>query len=530
MNLRHASINEMLDHRATHDADRPFVRDRDGASRTYAETHLAVRRLAGALAGRGVRAGDTVLIMLPNGLAIVDTWLACAALGAVEVPVNVHLRGDFLRHVLEDSSARLLVVAADLFPAVVEAGLPERICDVVVVEPGDDDVVPGVALHDYAELAAAAPVPTLAPTSTGELTGIFYTSGTTGPAKGIMFTHGQGAATARNYVDATGAGPDDVFFCCMPLFHSNAQVLQVVAPMMVGAQVSIWPQFTATRWLDQVRAVGATISNTLGVMAEFLYRQPPRPDDADNPLRVLQTIPAPAGLVSRIEERFGLTCIDGYGLTDVGMIAFRRHDQPLVLGSSGRVVASDYDVVVADPETDVPVPTGRVGEILVRPRVPGAFMLGYWNRPELTSSAWRNLWFHTGDSGRFDEDGNLFFVDRLGDSIRVRGENVSSAQIEAVAVEHPAVVACAAVAVPSDVGDYDVLLVVVPAPGEHPDPVSLVRHCEGRMPYFAVPRYVDVVGELPMTATQKVRKIELRRRGVPPTAWDRTAAGVVVAR
>jgi crotonobetaine/carnitine-CoA ligase len=315
----------------------------------------------------------------------------------------------------------------------------------------------------------------------------------------------------------------------MPLFHSNAQVLQVAGPLLVGGRVSVWPEFSASRWLDQVRAVGATVSNTLGVMMEFLWRQPAQADDADNPLRVLQTIPAPATLVERFQERFGVTCIDGYGLTDVGMVAYRRHDDPLVPGSSGRPI-EDFEVVIADPDTDELLPPGNPGEIMIRPRVPFGFSRGYWGRPEETIEAWRNLWFHTGDGGVIDEDGFLYFRDRLKDSIRVKGENISSAEIEAVVAGHPGVTACAAVAVRADVGDYDVLVFVVLEPGQTLEPAELVRYCEGRMPYYAVPRYVEFRPELPMTATQKIRKVELRAQGVGERTWDRVAAGHVLDR
>jgi crotonobetaine/carnitine-CoA ligase len=216
-------------------------------------------------------------------------------------------------------------------------------------------------------------------------------------------------------------------------------------------------------------------------------------------------------------------------MTDVGIVEFRRYDEPLVRGSSGTPMPT-FDVMIGDPETDAPLPADTVGEILVRPRVPGGFMRGYWQRPESTIKAWRNLWFHTGDAGFLDSSGRLYFCDRMGDSIRVRGENISSAEIEAVVGSHPDVAQCAAVAVPSDVGDDDILVAVVPTSPRALEPAALVRFCEGRMPYFAVPRYVDLVEDLPMTATQKVRKVELRSRGVGPTTWDRVAAGLVVAK
>lgn len=529
MDYRNASLIDMLDHHATSTPERPFLQWMDGQPETFGQVHLATRRLAAGLSSIGVNHSDTVLIMLPNGPEIVHTWFACNALGALEVPVNTHLRGDFLTHIIRDSLASIIVIHSEYLKFLEDVKLPSTFTTLVVVGPTPSSAPHGLKVVPYADLAGHQPIDSLRPAGLGDLSGIFYTSGTTGPAKGIMFTFGQGCVTARNYLDATGANADDIFFCCMPLFHSNAQVLQILAPLMIGGQVSIWPQFSAKQWLDQVRSVGATISNTLGVMAEFLYRQPPRDDDNDNPLRIVQTIPAPQAIVADFERRFGVTCIDGYGLTDVGMVAFRKFDQTLVPGSSGKVV-DDYEVIIADPDSDEPLPPGSVGEILIRPRVAGGFMKGYWQRPDLSVEAWRNLWFHTGDSGRIDGDGQLFFSDRLGDSIRIRGENVSSAEIEAVLIQHPVVHQCAAIAVPSDVGDYDVLLAVVTQPGISLDPEDLLRFCAGRMPYFAIPRYVEQFEELPMTSTQKIRKVALRDRGINPSTWDRVAAGFVVTR
>lgn len=529
ISLRDATLVEALEHRARETPDRPFLQWRDEAPLGFAEVHETARRWAAGLHDLGVAFEDPVLIMTPNCLDTVHAWFGCAALGAVEVPVNTFLRGNFLEHILADANARVLVVNAVLVEALTSIRLPATLASVVVIGTDAEAAAAAECLPAHLRvlttqtLANRPPLTALRPTRPGELSAIYYTSGTTGAAKGIMFTHAQGYVTARNYVEATGATEDDIFFCCMPLFHSNAQVLQILAPLMVGGRVSIWPEFSASAWLDQVRSVNATITNTLGVMAEFVHRQPPRDDDAVNPLRVVQTIPAPATIVADFQSRFAVTCIDGYGLTDVGMVAFRRHDDPLVIGSSGRPVA-DFEVIVADPADDRPLPPGEVGEILIRPRVPGGFMRGYWRHPEATVAAWRNLWFHTGDAGVLNAEGWLFFHDRMGDSIRVRGENVSSAEIESAVAEHPDVQQCAAVAVPSDVGDYDVLLVVVPRDDAIPDPASLILWCEGRMPYYAIPRYVELVEELPMTPTQKVRKAELRSRGVRPSAFDRRGA------
>lgn len=488
----------------------------------YGELYDRVRSIAAGLAGAGVKAGDTVLLMLPNGVEFVETWLAVNYLGAIEVPVNVHERGSFLEHVLNDSRAELIVIDAALVDRLVAVqDKLDHLRQVFVVGDGATTGVP------YETLRSTEPVEQVE-VGWRDLMAIFYTSGTTGPAKGIMFTYGQGILCAENLIEVTGLTGDDVYFVCMPLFHSNAQTIQAMPALIAGAKIVLSPGFVADRWLDDIRSAGATATNTLGVMAQAVWDQPERDDDADNPLRVVQTIPMPKAIAPHFERRFGVECIDGYGLTDVGMICFRRRDEPLVPGSSGRPMPT-YEVRVADPVTDEPVGVNEVGEILVRPLVPYGVMAGYWNNPPATVAAWRNLWFHTGDAGYLDDGGRLFFHERLKDAIRVRGENVSSAQVEAEFLTHPAVAECAAVAVPSERGDDEIKLCVVLQPGSSAAPEELLDWCVQKMPYFAVPRFVEFADELPKTATGKVRKVELRKSGTS-SSWDRRAAGYAIAR
>lgn len=517
-----------LAHWARAEPDRPCLQWEIGTPLTYAELLSSVRDLAGGLAAAGVKQGDTVLLLLPNGVEFVQCWLAVNYLGAVEVPVNVHERGRFLEHVLEDSRAEILIADASLLDRVASVeGALTRLRQVFVVGEGESRT--RFATASLSSVSEGASTADLVQVDARDLMAIFYTSGTTGPAKGIMFTYGQGILCAQNLADIAALTDDDTYSVCMPLFHSNAQTIQVMPALMAGARIVLWSGFRAASWLDDIRAVGATVTNTLGVMSQTLFDQPERDDDAHNPLRLVQTIPMPRAIGERFERRFGVECVDGYGLTDVGMISFRRRDEPLVPGSSGRPMPG-YEVVIADPETDKPLPRNTVGEILVRPNVPYAVMAGYWNNPEATVAAWRNLWFHTGDAGYLDDDGRLYFHERLKDAIRVRGENVSSAQVEAEFLTHPAVAECAAVAVPSERGDDEIKLCVVVRDGATVRPEELLDWCAPNMPYFAVPRFVEFMTELPKTATGKVRKVELRGQASTVAAWDRKAAGYSIAR
>jgi crotonobetaine/carnitine-CoA ligase len=275
-----------------------------------------------------------------------------------------------------------------------------------------------------------------------------------------------------------------------------------------------------------VRAAGATITNTLGVMTEFIHRQPARPEDRHHRLRLICAVPTPAEIAPSFHERFRVPLVEGYGMTEVNIPLYMPLDVPYRPGSCGRTYDRYFEVRVVDPETDEEVPRGSVGEIVVRPREPFGFMIGYNAMADRTVEAWRNFWFHTGDAGRQDEDGYFYFVDRIKDTIRRRGENLSSYEIERVLSEHPAVAEAAAVAVRSEIagGEDEVKACVVLTAGQALSPEALLDFCQTRMPHFAVPRYVEFLAALPKTPTAKVQKVALRQSGVAGV-WDREAAG-----
>jgi carnitine-CoA ligase len=522
-NFRIVVPNE-LQRRAELHPDRPFLAWQGGSYKSYAQLHDQVRRLAGGLQACGVERGDTVAIMLPNGLELVTAWFASNFLGAVEVPINLHDRGIFLAHVLSDSAARLLIIDQSIlaeFEAIRDQA--PLISTVIVVGGAAASHLGDITVLGYEEVATGWSPTDLVRLDHRDLMAVLYTSGTSGPAKGVMMSYAHACVSIWPYIEAVELTESDVSFICLPLFHSNAQVMQLLSTLLLGARASIWPGFNVSLWMDQIRSVGATVTNTLGVMCQSLFQQPPDDRDRDNPLRVVQTIPAPASVVRDFEDRFAVRCVDGYGLTDAAILSFRRAGEPLAPGSSGRPLET-FDLVVADPETDEPVPTGTIGEILVRPRIPFGFMSGYWRNPEATLQAWRNLWFHTGDAGYLDPAGLLYFHDRLKDVIRVRGENVSSSMIEAAVRAHPAVAECAAVAVPGATGDDDIKVCVVLTAGWSVAPEELIAYCTPQMPYFAIPTYIEFHSTLPKTATDKIRKVLLRGKTPGVQTWNRRAA------
>jgi crotonobetaine/carnitine-CoA ligase len=490
-------------------------------------------RLAGGLRELGVQPSNRVLIMLPNSMEIVLAWLSTNLLGAVEVPINIHYKESWLVHEVNDCEAHLAIVHEQYLERFIQVvNQLEHLTDFVVVG-GDEgaahqEMDKKWSMHAWGELENAGAIDKPVETHYYDTAAIMYTSGTTGPSKGVIVPYGVGGIFAQGVVDTAELTSDDVNYVVHPLFHANAQFMQILPSLLVGARMTLWPGFSASRWLDQVRATGATITNTLGVMCNFIHSQPVREDDADNPLRAMMTLPAPSDIAEDFERRFGVKCLEGYGMTEIGVVTYRRLEEPLRLGSAGRALEW-FDVRVVDPETDEPLPPGEVGEIVVRPKATGIMMKEYNNVPAKTVEAWRNLWFHTGDAGEMDEEGYLYFRDRVKDVIRRRGENISSFSIESVANTHPAVEESAAIAVPAEHGvgaEDEVKLCVVLKHGEELDPAELHAYCAQRMPYFAVPRYIEYVAEIPKTANEKVRKNVLREQGITPNSWDREVAGI----
>lgn len=489
------------------------------------EVELRSRRVANGLRELGVGFGDRVLVMLPNGLEFIEAWFAINRLGAVLVTVNTAYRGSFLEHLASNSGAKVMIVDAAFLPVVAasEAALPEL--EVLVVAHASSPVVgearpPRLRSVSFGSLRSAPERGIDVRVSARDLSAIVYTSGTTGKSKGVMIPHAQMYLNPLVYLEQLGIGRDDVFYSALPLFHTNALALQVYGALIAGCRVHLAPQFSASRWLSDVRATGATVTNLLGVMTEFVFRQPPTPHDADNALRIASAVPMPPALAREFEQRFGVQLVELYGSTEANCPLYQPRDEPRRDGSCGKVVARWFECRIVDTETDAEVPDGEVGELLVRPLAPGGFMAGYNAMPDETVKAWRDLWFHTGDAMRRDADGYHYFVDRMKDWIRRRAENISSYEVEQVVLLHESVEEVAAIGIrsPYEENEQEVKVCVVCKPGAR-DAAALHAFCAARMPAFAVPRFIEFCASLPKTPTLKVRKQELRERGVTPETW-----------
>ena len=513
------TINSLLDQRARETPDKWFLRFPD-EDLTYGQFADRVERLAAGLATHGVGAmhqgshGHWVIpALLPNCADGVSLWFAANRIGGVWAPINTEFRGAGLTHALRLTGSSDLVVDGRLVAQVGEAAADLEHVERLFVHGGTPELgTDGEpwSLHSLEELylasAAAPPSPDPAPEDPSLL---IYTSGTTGASKACELSHhyvlGQGRLLARSMDIRT----EDVLFCPYPIFHWDAVIGTIIPALLLGATAVIAERFSVSRFWEDVRRYGVTVFDFMGATLSFLHKQDAKPDDADNPARLGWGVPMP-GFKSDFEKRFGLTLVEGYGSTEGGIMVYQEPGEVYPEGSCGRAVP-EYRLRIVDDEGH-PLTAGSIGEIVVRPtddRDRHLMMTGYWRMPEANAEAFRGGWFHTGDLGRLDEKGNLYFEGRKKDAIRRRGENISAFEVEQVIESHPAVLEAAAYGVPSEHTEEDVAVAVVLRAGEELTPAALRDYCEGRMARHMVPDHVRFLDRLPKTPTEKVAKATL---------------------
>jgi crotonobetaine/carnitine-CoA ligase len=521
----------VLRERARQSADRPFLQIVDGPTLTYADAYARACSIGNGLVTAGIERGECVVIMADNAVDSLCTWLGIHLAAAVEVAVNTGYRGPTLEHTLQNSRARMIFVEEQYLPRLAEIRDSLTYLEIVRVygatSAAEWPELPGLDVRPFEDvLGASDPAPDR-PVRRHDLASVVYTSGTTGPSKGVMMPHGQIALFARLGIENANMTEDDAHYCFIPLFHVAGKFMAIFGSMITGGRVVIDTKFRAETWLARVRQYGATLSHVHGPLVEMIYKEPERPDDADNPCTRIIASPFPAKIAEDFQRRFGLRGVETWGMTEVTVPVWNPLDEPLRVGCCGQVRGEHFELRIVDPDTDEEVETGRTGELVIRPRRPWTTMAGYLHNPEATLSAWRNLWFHSGDLCYVDDEGYVYFVDRAKERIRRRAENVSSYDIEAAALTHPLVKECAAVGVPSEFeGDDDIQLYVIPTEGAELAPEELLGHLAGQLPHFMVPRYLAFVTELARTPTGKTQKAALRTAGIPADVWDRKAAGV----
>jgi crotonobetaine/carnitine-CoA ligase len=368
---------------------------------------------------------------------------------------------------------------------------------------------------------------------------IMFTSGTTGRSKGVIKQNAADYFSARGLLEVVSATAgksveslsEDTFFSCLPLFHSNAQVLSGYPALVAGGRVAYVERFSSSQFWQQVIAAEATVFNSIGAVSYFIWNIPPSERDTAHKVHTCFAAPAPRDIYNEFQDRFGVKFIEGYGLTETGMATYMDPTRPAVPGSMGKANPG-YEVTIVEPGTDRPLPPDTPGEIVVDMKIPNIVMRAYYGMAEKTAEDFRNLKLHTGDLGRMDEDGYFFFMDRVKDYIRRRGENVSSMEVERQVAEHPQIKEAACIGVKAGEGassEDEIMIVCIPE-GDAPDPVELLHYLAERMPYFMVPRYIRFVDTLPKTPTERVQKVKLRDEGITDDTFDQVAAGIKIKR
>jgi carnitine-CoA ligase len=507
--------------------DAPWVETTDGERCTFAEAWRDAQCMAGWFARMDIRPGDRVALMMASHMDFVRAWMGLGVLGATVVLLNTELHGAFLEHQLRNCGARIALVDPG-FVAIVEAASETVASLERLVVRGDEAATGRLPRLAWTGWRDAAPYDGPLP-SASDLACVMYTSGTSGPAKGVLMPHAHCTLYGIGTIESLQLQPADRYYITLPLFHANGLLMQLGGTLLAGIPAIVRPRFSASQWLGDVIRHDATVTNLLGSTAAFIFAQPASADDRRHRLRAVCAAPNLPAHEALFRERFGIAdVLSGFGMTEVNIPVWGRLGQSRP-GAGGWVHGEHFEVVVADPETDREVPRGELGEILVRPKVPFGFMAGYLGMPDRTVEAWRNLWFHTGDAGTMDASGLLTFVDRIKDCIRRRGENISASEVEALVAGIEGVAEVAAYAVPSDIPgcEDELMLAVVPAPGLVVE--ALVARADALLPRFARPGFVRLVDALPKTATGKVQRAVLRKEGTA-AAWQRAEVAVGAGR
>jgi crotonobetaine/carnitine-CoA ligase len=503
--------------------------DFTGDSYSYADIDRQSTRLARSLQQLGVKKGDTVASVLDNNVHAVLSWFAINKAGAVSVPVNTAYKGEFLRHQLNDCGAKFVIAESDYAQRVVDVA--DGLASLRTLIQRDGALVSGIpGVLPLASLLENSTEPLADLNAPADLAMLIYTAGTTGPSKGCMISHNYVCNLGRQVVEMEDRHRDDCNWTALPLFHMNATGGSILSCMFVGARVAIFPRFSVSRFWPDIKRSRATVASLLGSMITFLAEA----EDTEHSracygqLHTVRGSPFPAALQEKWRKRFGVRRAgsNSYGLTEAARVTGLRHDEEAPPGSSGRVNA-DFDVRIFD-EDDSELPAGTAGEIVVRPRRPNIMFEGYWNRPADTLKIMRNMWLHSGDIGKFDENGYLYFVDRKKDYLRRRGENISSFEVETGLRAHPAVADVAVHAVFSDAGEDDVKATIVLKDGHTLSEQALCCWAMERLPYFTIPRYFEFRKDLPRNSVGRVLKYQLRQEGCTSGTWDRERVGLKI--
>ena len=532
--LEDRTVGHILALAAKSMGDKPFIIDVEGETISYSQMHAKANQLARGLEEFGVQHQEPVAFMLTDTIDLAALFCGLARRGAVEVPINLAYRGRFLSRIINDCTGKVLVIDAqflDRLEAVAEDLESLQRCVIYPHRPEDipAKIAQRFEVLDFSDLVSSDDAVVESGPAYNEMIGIMYTSGTTGTSKGVMASHAHAYRYASNVGNNHGVGESDKYYTAgLPLFHIAGQWGVVYASMLRGATVILRRGYRNEFFWPDIAKHGGTTVFMLGAIANFIWQQPAHDSDHETPLQKVGMYPVIPEHVA-FAKRFDVQIASGYGSTENPGPCRHALGLPFPTNQCVGQIKDTVDVQILDDD-DIECATGVVGEICVRPHNPWEIMMGYWNQPEATARAFRNLWYHTGDAGFIDEQNRLYFVDRVSDSMRRRGENISSMEVEDIVNQHDDVLECAVFPVWAEESEQEVMVTITPQPGANVDAEAVVRFCNENMPYFMVPRYVDVVEAIPKTPTGKIQKYTLREQGVTPSTWDRVAAGVKLKR
>ena len=517
-------MSSILDDKAKTLGNKVFVRDHQTQS-TWSELSDASNRMANFLIrDLGVVKDDKVAVILPNCVDFLRVQFGICKSGAVMVPINVLSKLDILTQFLVNSEAKVIVIDAQYLPLIETVAQSIPNVKTLVVRGEDFDprkfacgrmfnIVP------YERTLQGAPGNPNVEIAWHDPADIFYTSGTTGVSKGVVLPHNHHYVFGSNIVRASRLGPLDVMYVCLPLYHGMGSYMSVMPMLLCGGTIALGEQFSASRWLGEIRAYGATATWTVFSMPPILMKQPSNPDDADNPLKVMLCSGMPPDIVAPLEKRYTIKTLDFYGSTESSDLAYTSWDEERRPGAAGRVNSEFYEVEIVNEHDEV-LPPGEIGECVSRCKQPFTQMTEYYRMPEETLKAFRNRWLHTGDLCRLDKDGFLYFVGRGKDTIRRRGENISCYELETILSGCEGVLECSSIPVPSELGEDEIKIIIAPREGVKLDFPAVMSFCREKMPKFMIPRYIEIVPEVPKLPNHKIDKARLKNDGLNPATWD----------
>ena len=511
------TLGSLLARKATENRSRPYLYFLDKEI-SYEDIDASANRMANAFSKLGIAKSDHVAIILPNCPEYLYCWFGLARLGAVTVTINTQFKGESLRHLIEASDSKVVVIASDFLPQYEEIasgikGVRKVVFD-ITGQAGNNE-----SLDTLFRESPTTPPSDMSPIEDIEPLIITLTSGTTGLPKLVRNSHRAYITSARDLVAYAELSSEDRIYSTLPLYHVNPQVFCVLSALVASASVIVAPRFSASRFWDDVRKYQATAFSYVGAVLPILLTQPEHPDDKDVPARKCFGGGAPKEVYEKISQRFDVEVLEMYGMSETGTWNTINQLGKGRAGTTGQV-REGFEVRIFDDRDNELLP-GEIGEIVIRPTKPYIMFDGYYKSPEETVKCSANWWFHTGDLGKVDADGYYYFCGRKKESIRRGGENIPPYDIEKEINKHPAVAESAAFGVSDPIMEEEIKVAIVLHPGQKVTPEEIIAWCESRLPKFMMPRYIEFMENLPKSASEKIQKVALKERGLTPNTWDR---------